>query len=52
MDKEIKPINNEFTTLYDDKRDKYSNRIYIESDNFSCFDHEMKTRNLVYISKI
>jgi len=52
MEKEKRQVNNEFTTLYEDKRDKYSNRIHFEeSDNFSYADNEMKSRNLVITNK-
>lgn len=48
MEKEKKLVNNEFTSLYEDKRDKYSNRIcFEESDNFSHIDNEIKSRNFV-----
>jgi hypothetical protein len=48
MEKEIKLYNNDFTTLYEDKREKYSNRIFVEeSDNFSFIENEIKPKNCV-----
>lgn len=48
MEKERKLLNNEFTSFYEDKKDKYCNRIqFEESDNFSYLDNEIKSRNFV-----